>query len=126
MLLQLSQFSSLCLPPPSSFPPAIPSTPLLSSCPWVAHISSLASSFPILFLTSRCLFCTNQLYFFLKYFILFILRERGKDGEGGGEKYKSAVASSAAPTGDLAHNPGMCSDGIKLATLWFSGWQSIH
>ena len=31
------------------FPPAVP---LLSSCPWVIHISSLASTFPILFLPS--------------------------------------------------------------------------
>ena len=32
--------------------------------PYVAiHISSLASPFPMLFLTSLCLFCTYQLYF---------------------------------------------------------------
>ena len=30
----------------------------LTSCPWVVHVSSLASPFPILFLTSPCLFCT--------------------------------------------------------------------
>ena len=42
-------------PLPSAFP--IP----LSSCPWVIHISSLASPFPILFLTSSCLFCTYHL-----------------------------------------------------------------
>ena len=35
----------------------------LSSCPWVIHISSLASTFPILFLTSPCLFCTYYLCF---------------------------------------------------------------
>ena len=39
------------------------SSPLLSSCPWVIHISSLASPFPILFLTSPCLLCTYQLCF---------------------------------------------------------------
>ena len=40
------------------FPPAIPP---LSSCPWVTHISSLALSFPILFLISPCLFCICRL-----------------------------------------------------------------
>ena len=43
----------LCLVLP--FPVAIPS---LSSCPWVMQINSLAIPFPILFLTSPCLFCT--------------------------------------------------------------------
>ena len=63
MLLQLSQFSP--------FPPLL-STPLpssnpspLSSCPWVVHISSSASPFPIMFLTSPCLFCTYQLCFLI-------------------------------------------------------------
>ena len=37
--------------------------PPLSSCPWVMHKSSLASPFPILFLTSPCLFYTYQLCF---------------------------------------------------------------
>ena len=44
------------------FPPA---TPSLCSCPWVMHVSSLASPFPILFLTSLCLFCIYHLYFLL-------------------------------------------------------------
>ena len=64
MLLQLSQFfsplycpSGLYLPPSSIL--ALP----LSSCPWVVHRSSLASLFPILFLTSPYLFCTYQLCF---------------------------------------------------------------
>ena len=48
MLLQLSQFLFLCpLCLVSTFPQAISH---LSSCPWVVHISSLASPFPILFL----------------------------------------------------------------------------
>ena len=34
-----------------------------SSCQWVVYISSLASTFPILFLTSPCLFCAYHLYF---------------------------------------------------------------
>ena len=62
MLLQLSIFCLLYSPLPCTpFPPAFPH---LSSCPWVIHISSLASPFPILFLTSSCLFCTYYLCFF--------------------------------------------------------------
>ena len=41
---------------PSSLPP-------IGSCPWIIHISSLASPFPILFLTSPCLFCTYHVCF---------------------------------------------------------------
>ena len=42
--------------------------------------------------------------------ILFIFRERGREGEREGEKYQCVVASQSAPTGDLACNPGMCTD----------------
>ena len=59
MLLQLSQFFPLCSPPPGMPLPSSNSPP--SSCPWVMHLSSLASPFPILFLTSPCLFCTYRL-----------------------------------------------------------------
>ena len=47
---------SLCHahPLPPTFPP-------FSSCPWVIHVSSLASTFPILFLISPCLFSTYHL-----------------------------------------------------------------
>ena len=64
MLLQLSQFSLPFIPlhPAYFLPPAFP-PPQLSSCPWVVHISSLTSPFPILFLTSPCLFCTYHLCF---------------------------------------------------------------
>ena len=63
MLLQLFCFFLPFLPlcPVPLLPPAF-STPL-SSCPWVVHISSLASPFPILFLTSPCLFYNHQLCF---------------------------------------------------------------
>ena len=44
----------------SPFPLAVPP---LSSFPWVIHISSLASPFPILFLIPPCLFCTYHLCF---------------------------------------------------------------
>ena len=41
--------------------PLPPEFPPFSSCPWVIHISSLASTFPILFLTFPCLFSTYHL-----------------------------------------------------------------
>ena len=60
MLLQLSHFFlpfiPLCLAP--TFPPAFPH---LSSCPWVIHITSLATTFPILYLHSPCLFSAYHL-----------------------------------------------------------------
>ena len=65
MLLQLSQFffsllsSSALHPTPHSHPHSLP----FSSCPKVVHISSLTSPFPILFLTSPCLFCAYLLCF---------------------------------------------------------------
>ena len=69
MLLSLSHFFSLF---PSFLYPLPPLFPPLSSCPWVTHISSLSSTFPILFLTSPCLFCTYHLcYLFPVPFPLF-------------------------------------------------------
>ena len=61
MLLQLSHFPPLFSSALHHFSHQH-STPL-SSCPWVVHVSSLASPFPILFLTSPCLFCTYHFYF---------------------------------------------------------------
>ena len=34
----------------------------------------------------------------------------GREGEREGEKHQCGVASCAPPTGDLAHNSGMCPD----------------
>ena len=48
--------------------------------------------------------------FFFKYFILFIFRERGREGEREREKHQCMVASLMPPAGDLARNPGMCAD----------------
>ena len=63
VLLQLSQFFPP-LSPSAWYPPSLHhSSHPLSSCPWVVHISSLAFPFPILFLTSPCLFRTYQLCF---------------------------------------------------------------
>ena len=52
-------FSPLYCPPPCT--PLSIAFPHLSSCPWVIHVSSLASTFPILFLPSPCLFSTYHL-----------------------------------------------------------------
>ena len=41
--------------------PFLPHSPHYSSCPWVILISSLASTFPTLFLPSPCLFSTYHL-----------------------------------------------------------------
>ena len=43
--------------------PLPPTFPPYSSCPWVILISSLASTFPTLFLPSPCLFSTYHLCF---------------------------------------------------------------
>ena len=40
--------------------------------------------------------------------ILLIFLERGREGEREEEKHQCVVASSTAPTGDLARSPGMC------------------
>ena len=40
--------------------------------------------------------------------ILFIARERGREGEKEGEKHQCVVVSCVPPTSDLARNPGMC------------------
>ena len=52
-------------PPPfiplCSAHPVPPTSPSFSSCSWVIHTSSLASTFPILFLTSPCLFSIYHL-----------------------------------------------------------------
>ena len=52
-----------------SCPPLPPTFPPYSSCPWVILISSLASTFPTLFLLSPCLFSTYHLcYLFSVHF----------------------------------------------------------
>ena len=60
MLLQFSHFFFPLFP--SALHPASHQHSLtLSSCPWVIHISSLASPFPVLFLISYFLFSTHHL-----------------------------------------------------------------
>ena len=59
MLLQLSHFCPFTqLHPAHHLPPTFPP---YTSCPWVILISSLASTFPTLFLPSPCLFSTSHL-----------------------------------------------------------------
>ena len=62
MLLQWSQFFSFCPPPPRT-PYSLRQSPHHCSCPWVMHISSLASPFPVLYFT----------YLWLFYNYLFVL-----------------------------------------------------
>ena len=45
----------------------------------------------------------------LKQCILLTLQREGK-GEREGEIYQSDASHTPPPTGDLAHNPGMCPD----------------
>ena len=59
MLLQLSHFRPFTQLHPTH--PVPPTFPPYSSCPWIIHISSLASTFPTLFLPSPCLFSTHHL-----------------------------------------------------------------
>ena len=63
MLLLSSQCFSPLYPLSALHLPALQHSPSLSSCPWVVRISSLASLFPIPFLTSPCLFYAYQLCF---------------------------------------------------------------
>ena len=48
------------------------------------------------------------------FYILFIFRDRGREGEREGEKHQcvgeTLVASHTPPAGDLACNTGMCPD----------------
>ena len=55
----------------------------------------------------------------MSFFILFIYFYRGREGEREAEKPQCVVAFHVSPTGDLAHNPGMCPD-------WESNWQPLN
>ena len=50
------------------------------------------------------------MFFLKKILFLFIFRERGREGQQEGEKHQCMVVSPVSPTGDLAHNSGMCLD----------------
>ena len=51
----------------------------------------------------------RKVFLFFKDFI-YLFAERGEGKKKEGEKHQCVVASSVPPTGDLAHNPGMCPD----------------
>ena len=51
----------------------------------------------------------DKTYSFLKK-ILFIFKEKGREGEREGEKHQCVVTSFEPYPGDLACNPGMCPD----------------
>ena len=61
---------------------------------------------------------------FLKDFIYFIFREKGREREREEEKHQS-VASHTAPTRHLAPNPGMC-PGRESDPRPFSGQASTQ
>ena len=48
--------------------------------------------------------------FFFFFLILFILREKGREGKRKGKKHQCVVAFGTSPTVDPARNPGMCPD----------------
>ena len=50
------------------------------------------------------------LFLFLYFLRFYLFLERGREGEREGKKHQCVVASQVSPTGDLAHNPGMCHD----------------
>ena len=58
----ITVFPIFPLYPPSTLHPPTLQHPTLSSCPWIVHISSLSSLFPILFLISPYLFYVCLLY----------------------------------------------------------------
>ena len=46
----------------------------------------------------------------------------GREGERKREKYQCVVVSHVLPTGDMAHNPGMCPD--RKLNWWPFGLQA--
>ena len=59
---------------------------------------------------------------------IYLFLERGEGREKERERNINGwLPLMCAPPWDLAYNPGMCPRlGIELATLWFTGWHSIH
>ena len=58
----------------------------------------------------------TQIWFFKLFY--FIFTKSGKEGEREGDKHQCVVASHVPPTGDLAHNPGMCPDQESTRSLF--------
>ena len=72
------------------------------------HLTSLQHMIFLFFFSLSLLSEEIQFSFFSFSFFLFI--ERGRRGEREGEKHQCVVASHVPTTGDLACDPGMCSD----------------
>ena len=115
--LSLNNILLFMLLPFPNFPPLPPSTqtPAPWAIPTPLSMSMGHACIYVLWLLSS-LSCplhphdyslTLNLYFFLKN---FIFRERGREGERGGEKHQCVAASSTPVTGGLTQNPGMCPD----------------
>ena len=85
-----------------------------------------SSSFTVL---NILLFCTYQfvLLFFWRFY-LFILRERGREGERGGKKHQCVIASYAPQLGTWPPTQvcALMGNVPELATLWFAGQHLIH
>ena len=52
--------------------------------------------------------CSHSSFFKKDFTYLLLERGEGREKEREREKHQCVVASCAPPTGDLAHNPGMC------------------
>ena len=77
---------------------------------WEIHLFvTLQILHPVIASPGSCLIKFPGKTLFLIFF-KFIFRQREKVGEKEGEKHQCGVASRVLPTGDLAHNPGMCPD----------------
>ena len=66
-------------------------------------------------------------FFFKRFYLFIIFRQRGREREREREKHQCVAAFYAPsywePVLQPRHVPWR---GIKLATLWFKGWRSIH
>ena len=67
-----------------------------------------------------------RLFKFFKDFIYLFFRERKTEGEREGEIHQWVVASHAPPTGDLAHNTGMCPDWESNQRPFGQHWCEPH
>ena len=58
---------------------------------------------------TNIILCFYEIFIFLKILLIYFQTE-GKGGRKKGQKHQCVVASHVPPIGDLACNPGMCSD----------------
>ena len=93
---------------------------------WILQENNLVFFFLFFYLVPKVQERQLSFFFFLK--ILFIFREREREGERKGEKHQGVVASHAPPTGDFGWQPRPVPwIGIQLAILWFPSQQhSVH